>query len=253
MDGLMITTPPGSGKDVRISTKQIAEASKSEPNPKEHKTVLRDVRNMLVGLYAVDGQSFEDIINHGTKLYHQGFQVVLDNRGYAEEILLDREHAMTLVTGYDVKLRKRVVDKLSELESGVKAHSIPHSFADALRLAAKQADQIERQAAALVNMQPKADFHDDVADAINGQEFSDIAKVLGTGRNRFTRWLREKGFVMENLKPYQRYEDEKYFRVVERKRTDPQTGEKITYTKTLVTGKGLIYLQKKWSADHPKK
>lgn len=134
-------------------------------------------------------------------------------------------------------------------EQSAPAFLIPQTFADALRLAAVQADQIEKQGRLIVAMQPKAEFHDDVAAAINGQEFSDVAKVMGTGRTRLTRWLREKKFVMENLKPYQRYEEAGYFRVVERKRKDPQTGERIIYSKTLVLGKGLIFLQKKWAED----
>ncbi len=112
MDALMNTTPGGGGKPVRISTKEIAALTE-----KGHNTVLRDTRAMLLGLYADEKTSFEALIGHGTNLYHDGWEVVPDAaRDRIAEILLDREHAMTLVTGYDIKLRKRVVDKLSELE-----------------------------------------------------------------------------------------------------------------------------------------
>jgi len=128
---------------------------------------------------------------------------------------------------------------------------VPQTFADALRLAAKQSEQLEKQALVISEMAPKAGFHDDVASAINAQDFQAVAKVLGTGRTRFMEWLRSRGFLMESNRPYQRYEDAGYFRVIERYRKDQQTGEKITYTKTLVTGKGLTYLHKKWLEDHP--
>ena len=128
---------------------------------------------------------------------------------------------------------------------------IPQTFAEALRLAAEQSERIERQQSLISDMRPKADFHDDVATAINAQDFQAAAKVIGTGRTRFTQWLRDRKILMENNRPYQRYLDEGYFRVIEKRRKDPNTGENITYTQTLVTGKGLIYLQKKWAEDHP--
>lgn len=112
MDALMNTMPGGGGKPVRISTRQVAETTE-----KLHKHVLRDTRQMLVGLYGAEGQTFEAMMKDGPDLDHVGVGVVMAGRGeYVAEILLDREHAMTLVTGYDIKLRKRVVDKLSELE-----------------------------------------------------------------------------------------------------------------------------------------
>lgn len=39
-----------------------------------------------------------------------------DSRGYVSEFMFDREHAMTLATCYDVKLRNGVIKRLDELE-----------------------------------------------------------------------------------------------------------------------------------------
>jgi phage antirepressor YoqD-like protein len=257
MNSLISTTPPGGGKPVMMSTRRIAELT-----DKQHKHVLRDTREMLIGLYGVEGQTFEDLIKDGPVLDHLnsgddpkrddlGFQIARDSRGYIEEIMLDHEHAMTLVTGYDVKLRKRVVDELAELRrQQAQQFAVPQSFSEALRLAAKQADQIERQKAVITDMTPKAEFHDDVAESINGEEFKAAAKILGTGRTRFMEWLRQRGYTMANNLPYQKYVDAGYFRVAQKKRIDPQTGEKIIYPKTLVLGKGMIWLRKKWIEDH---
>ena len=97
MDALMNTTHGVGGKPVRISTREIAETTE-----KLHKHVLRDTRTMLVGLYGTEGQSFEAMMKDGPNLGHVGVEVVMAGRGeYVAEILLDREHAMTLVTGYD--------------------------------------------------------------------------------------------------------------------------------------------------------
>lgn len=61
---------------------------------------------------------------------------------------------------------------------------------------------------------PKAAFHDDVAEAINGQTVQEVAKVLGTGPNRLFQWLRDEGIFMNNNMPYQKHVDMGHVRVV---------------------------------------
>ncbi|SCX76947.1 anti-repressor protein [Nitrosospira sp. Nsp13] len=91
---------------------------------------------------------------------------------------------------------------------------------------------------------PKAQFHDAVAEAINCQSVQEVAKVLGTGQNRLFRFLRQEGLLMPNNLPYQQHIDAGYFRVVERQYND-RLGESHTYTRTLVTGKGLTFIQQR--------
>lgn len=94
---------------------------------------------------------------------------------------------------------------------------------------------------------PKVQFHDAVTEAINGQSVREVAKVLGTGEKRLFKFLREEGLLMRNNLPYQQYLDAGYFRVVEGHYTDSRS-ERHTYTRTLVTGKGLVYIQKRLQA-----
>ncbi|EHM8810407.1 TPA: phage antirepressor KilAC domain-containing protein [Klebsiella pneumoniae] len=91
---------------------------------------------------------------------------------------------------------------------------------------------------------PKAQFHDAVAEAINCQSVQEIAKVLGTGPNRLFKFLRDEGLLMRNNLPYQQHLDAGHFRVVEKQYNDGR-GESHTYTRTLVTGKGLAYIQRR--------
>ncbi len=144
--GLPEILPVRNGNAVRLSTKEIAEVT-----GKLHKSVLRDTRKMIVDLYGEEGQTFDEFIANGsvlshadgTNLYHQGFQIVMDGRGeYVAEIILDREHAMTLASGYDVKLRKRLIDKLSSLENSA-TPSTPRNMIEALRLAADAMERAE--------------------------------------------------------------------------------------------------------------
>ena len=98
--------------------------------------------------------------------------------------------------------------------------------------------------AKVLEQAPKAQFHDAVAEAINCQSVQEIAKVLGTGPNRLFKFLRDEGLLMRDNLPYQQHLDAGYFRVVEKQYNDGR-GESYTYTRTLVTGKGLAYIQKR--------
>lgn len=100
--------------------------------------------------------------------------------------------------------------------------------------------------AKIAELAPKAEFHDQVAEAKDGQSIRDVAKVLGTGQNRFFAWLRGERILMADNTPYQDYVDAGYFRVVLQKWED-RHGNVHPVTKTLVTGKGLTWLQRKYS------
>lgn len=127
--------------------------------------------------------------------------------------------------------------------------AIPATYAEALRLAAEMAEQVERERVEnlrkteiIREMAPKADFTDAVSSAINAQTINEAAKVMGTGQKRLFSFLRENGYLRYNNEPYQKYIDNGLFRLREKKRNLPN-GEVQTYTQTLMTGKGLIYFQ----------
>ncbi|WP_167632481.1 phage antirepressor KilAC domain-containing protein [Mariprofundus ferrooxydans] len=130
-------------------------------------------------------------------------------------------------------------------EAGVQ-QSVPQSFAEALRLAADQADRIERLEHEAIEAMPKVQFHDAVAESADCHTLEETAKMLGTGRNRLARFLREIGAFQPNgTLPYQKFIDRGYFRIIERPWTDSH-GETRLSTKTLVTGKGLAKIETKW-------
>jgi anti-repressor protein len=104
-----------------------------------------------------------------------------------------------------------------------------------------RADQAEKTVEVI---KPKAEFHDAVTEAVNCQTVQEIAKVLGTGQNRLFSMLRDHGLLMHDNQPYQKYIEAGYFRTVEKEYKDKR-GERHTYVQTLVTGKGLSYIQRK--------
>lgn len=122
---------------------------------------------------------------------------------------------------------------------------IPRTFAEALRLAANQQEQIEAQGKQIKELEPKAAFADAVNDSSNSMDLGTFAKILGTGRTRLFEWLREEGFLMANsTKPYQRYIDNGYFVVIETMFTRGDTTQ--TYGKTQICGKGQLAIEARW-------
>jgi len=96
-----------------------------------------------------------------------------------------------------------------------------------------------------LELEPKAEFFDAVADSKTAIEIGEAAKVLnmGIGRNNLFKFLRQQGILMENNQPYQEYIDRGYFRVIEQKYTKPDGSTHINI-KTLVYQKGLDYIRK---------
>lgn len=92
---------------------------------------------------------------------------------------------------------------------------------------------------------PKIAFADQVADSNTLIDMNAMAKLaehngFPIGPNRLFRWLRYKRILMANNIPYQEYIERGYFEV--REGTYTAHGERRLSYKTLVTGKGQIYI-----------
>lgn len=100
---------------------------------------------------------------------------------------------------------------------------LPKTFAEALRLAAEQAEQLEKQQARIEEMKPKEEFFDQVTDSKDACDMATVAKVLnmGIGRNKLFEILRDNKILQGNNQPKQRYVDSCWFRVIETQFTKP--------------------------------
>ena len=115
-------------------------------------------------------------------------------------------------------------------------------MARALKLADKTISSLKTQ---LLEMKPKADFFDAVADSKTAISMNEVAKVLnikGYGRNNLFEFLRENKVLDRWNVPYQRYVDNGWFRVIEQHYQ--KNGEPIVTTKTLVYQKGVDGIRK---------
>lgn len=116
------------GRAATMSSREIAELT-----GKQHFHVKRDIERMLDEL-GLDASSFGCIYTDSA------------NRQQTE-YRLNRELTETLITGYSIPLRNRVIRRLHELEAqaSVGSFQVPRTRAEALRLAA----DLEEQNAAL--------------------------------------------------------------------------------------------------------
>lgn len=115
--------------------------------------------------------------------------------------------------------------------------------ANALVVAQKIISDRDKQ---IQELKPKAEFFDAVTDSKDAIPMADVAKVLdmGIGRNKLFEFLRSRNILMSDNRPYQKYVDAGYFRVVEQK-YDKGYGEIGINIKTLVFQKGIDYIRRK--------
>lgn len=105
---------------------------------------------------------------------------------------------------------------------------------------------IEDKSRMIEEMKPKAEFFDAVADSKTAVSMNDVAKVLGIkgyGRNNLFEFLRNIKILDSYNRPYQKYVDCGWFRVIEQRYT--KNGEGIVTFKTLVYQRGIDAIRRK--------
>lgn len=211
-----------------MSSLEIAELT-----GKQHSHVMRDIRNIL---------------EQGVSESNFGLGSYSDANGQNRPCyFLTKKGCLILASGYDALLRERIINRWEELELGERQEmpKLPQTFAEALRLAAEQAEQIEKQQARIEEMKPKEEFFDQVTDSKDACDMATVAKVLnmGIGRNNLFEILRNNKILQGNNQPMQRYIDLGWFRVIETQFTKPN-GDICINFKTIVYQKGIEGIRK---------
>lgn len=197
---------------------------------KRHPDVKRDCEVMFQGL-GIDTRKFAHIY--------------LDSMNRQQtEYLLDEELTMTLVTGYNIVLRNRVIKRWKELEQGVDLNN-PIQLRDLLLGYAERNIQLEHKVAIL---EPKAKGLDRIADCTNVLGIRESAKVLKIGQNQLTQYLIDHKVVYRDnfgkIQAYQKSVDQKLVHVVTSAPRLFESGEKV-FTQVKLTQK-LITRIAKW-------
>lgn len=91
----------------------------AELTGKEHRNVLRDIRNMVEELNALKTEAVNEELN-ALKTELVGEEVYKDAKGESRTMYrLDRKHTFILVAGYSVHLRAKCYDHIQTLERRV--------------------------------------------------------------------------------------------------------------------------------------
>ena len=202
-------------------------------NREQHSHVMRDIRYIL---------------EQGVAESNFGLGSYSDANGQNRPCyFLTKKGCLILASGYDALLRERIINRWEELELEKKQElpKLPQTFAEALRLAAEQAEQLEKQQARIEEMKPKEEFFDQVTDSKDAYDMATVAKVLnmGIGRNKLFEILRDNKILQGNNQPMQRYVDSCWFRVIETQFTKPN-GDICINFKTIVYQKGIEGIRK---------
>lgn len=158
-----------------MSSKEIAEIT-----GKEHKHVLRDIRNMLEEL-------------GGPDLDHEEFQGFRDERGYITEIRLNKRMSHILVSGYSIPHRAAIVDRWMELEE-----RRPLSMKELLKQQLAMLEEKERLEALVEAQQPKVELANALIADAKLLSISEALKHIGVASKvgfeflRLNRWVYKK-------------------------------------------------------------
>jgi Rha family phage regulatory protein len=209
--------------EISVSSRDIADMT-----GKRHAHVMRDIKVMLDGLEVAQskfGSSYLDANNKERPMF-----------------ILPKREALILASGYDVKLRAKIIDRLEYLEVKTKKVALPSKI-ELAQMVIEAETRVEQ-------LNHKVEEKDKVILAVadlnikvGNVSISDFAKNLaikGLGRNKLFDWLKEKGYLMNNTEPYQIFVDRGYF---VRKPSKEKIAGEYRY-KTMLTPRGTVWLTK---------
>lgn len=162
------------------------------------------------------------------------------------EYQLIKRDTYVVVAQLSPEFTARLVDRWQELENK-QMPQIPQTLSEALRLAADQAEQIERQNLLLEQQRPKVEFVQRYVEVGTTKSLRETAKILKMPERTMIDCLVGDGLLFRqsgNLLPYQKYHAKGLFDV---KTGTTEHGH--NYTKTRVTSKGIEYIASRYASE----
>jgi phage antirepressor YoqD-like protein len=211
-----------------MSSLQIAELT-----GKDHPKVTADIKRVLeeAGIEA------------------SGFRIPLKmpSGQTADTYNLPYRETQLVISGYSVKHRLVIIDRWQELETN--QPKLPTNFIEALE--ALLISEKEKQVALtqIETDRPKVEFAIAVRNMQGACSVGDFAKTIGYGRNKFFKMMRDDGILIKNNVPYQKYIDMGCFVVMEQIPYTDSNGKTHPAFTTMITGKGQVFLEKKYRKD----
>lgn len=231
------------GRKETMTSLEIAELT-----GKQHQHVMRDIRALLD--QGVDASNF-GLTSYTDKSNRQSPCYTLTKKG-----------CLILASGYDALLREKIINRWEELETKERTGGfvVPQTFSQALMLAARQQEEIERQQKAIeakdrkiAEDAPKVVFSDAVVGSRSSCLIGELAKILTQngyqiGQNRLFEKLRSEGYLgikgeYYNI-PNQKFIEQGLFEL--KKTTHSENGVMKSSVTPKVTGKGQQYFINKY-------
>lgn len=118
------------------------------------------------------------------------------------------------------------------------APQLPENYIQALeKLLSSEKEKLQLQAK-IEQDKPKIETYNQIMTSNTALDFSAVAKMFNTGRNRLFKLCRDKGYLRVNNEPYQEYIDSGLFEtIIVNKHTESDFN--ANFIKTLITPKGI--------------
>ena len=169
-----------------------------------------------------------------------------DARGYTTAFHLGRELTYTLMAGYSVQLRRKVIARWQELEAGQSKPPAELSRMDILKLAMESEQARIEAEKQLALAAPKVEFVDRYVEATGLFTFREVAKLLKANEARFREFLLGEKVMYRlgaggALTAYQNHVDAGRFEF--------KTGvaeNDHSYRRSMFTPKGVFWVRERW-------
>ena len=220
---------------------------------KQHKNVMKSIRNILRSAQNLANQKWFAETTYTDAQGKRQPMFLMNRDGFSLLTMsLTGEKAMAFKVAF-IEQFNRMEQAIKELAPATPA--IPQTFAQALRLAAEQAETIEAQQKQLEAQAPKVAFATAIINSPSSCGIDELAKLLkqngvDMGEIRLFQWLRDNDYLCSvgtaRNQPTQKALDMGLFELKPQTWTNPKTDEVMTTTRTMVTGKGKEYFINKF-------
>lgn len=231
--GIIIRTHYYTGLDIEqtITSREIADLT-----GRQHKHVLDAVKTMEQAWLKV-----------GQPNFRLTYYIDQWNR-QQPQYELSRKECLYIATKFNDEARAILILRWEQLEA---KNSLQQSYSEALMLAAKQAEELEKKERQLLVQKPKVLFADAIEGATGSIDVETFSKVLfdefgiKIGRNSLMKWFRDRKYLTSNNLPYQNVLNRNLMKVKEGTFKKPGNPDPISYTQPRITGKGQIFFANK--------
>jgi phage regulator Rha-like protein len=220
----------GNGVALTMSSREIAELCE-----KRHDHVMRDIKKMFDDLgedAPKFGGMYEDAYGRQAPCFD-----------------LPRDLTLTLVAGYNVKLRKRIIDRWMELEEGARKPQFVLDPSDPKVMLAcfdYLQKQVQEKDAIIAVQGEQVKKLERLEGATGSMCITDAAKTLGVGRNELINFMQARRWIYKRPgnRNWVAFDDKRRALLMEHDEHiyTSSDGQERVATRALVTAKGLVKL-----------